>query len=191
MLYFPMLSCRSTSVNKARQTPNMLYRPKFCSNCGEKIERAEWNILTSRRFCDVCTIENKGHEWFSRAAVGLGLVAGIFGLGSFFVGTRPSDQLVPVRLAQTAEPRQNVIDPGSRVQAAPAQTVPDIAGLTAERTTKEQPRPNKSASDEPVYFCGALTKKGKPCSRRVKQKGRCWQHTGQPSVEPAPQLDVY
>ncbi|HEU4509799.1 MAG TPA: hypothetical protein VFR78_16300 [Pyrinomonadaceae bacterium] len=32
--------------------------------------------------------------------------------------------------------------------------------------------------EEKVYTCGARTKKGKPCSRRVKQPGRCWQHKG-------------
>lgn len=41
----------------------------------------------------------------------------------------------------------------------------------------------RNSSTEPVYFCGALTKKGTPCTRRVKTKGRCWQHKGQPAVE--------
>jgi hypothetical protein len=32
--------------------------------------------------------------------------------------------------------------------------------------------------EEKVYTCGARTRKGKPCSRRVKEPGRCWQHKG-------------
>ncbi|HEY5446713.1 MAG TPA: hypothetical protein VIJ87_20095, partial [Pyrinomonadaceae bacterium] len=35
-----------------------------------------------------------------------------------------------------------------------------------------------------VYLCGARTKKGTPCSRRVHGKVRCWQHTGMPSMIP-------
>jgi hypothetical protein len=35
--------------------------------------------------------------------------------------------------------------------------------------------PNAS---KPVYYCGAPTKKGTPCKRRVKQAGmKCWQHS--------------
>ena len=31
---------------------------------------------------------------------------------------------------------------------------------------------------EEIYTCGARTKKGKPCSRRVHGPVRCWQHKG-------------
>ncbi|HEY2866891.1 MAG TPA: hypothetical protein VGJ02_07355 [Pyrinomonadaceae bacterium] len=34
-----------------------------------------------------------------------------------------------------------------------------------------------------VYYCGAATKKGTPCTRRVKRAGeRCWQHQGMPAM---------
>jgi hypothetical protein len=33
-----------------------------------------------------------------------------------------------------------------------------------------------------VYMCGARTKKGTPCSRRVHGPVRCWQHKGQPAM---------
>ncbi len=33
-------------------------------------------------------------------------------------------------------------------------------------------------SPEEVYLCGAPTKKGTACTRRVKIKGFCWQHKG-------------
>jgi hypothetical protein len=35
---------------------------------------------------------------------------------------------------------------------------------------------------EQVYICGARTKKGTPCSRRVHGPVRCWQHKGLPSM---------
>jgi hypothetical protein len=45
-----------------------------------------------------------------------------------------------------------------------------------------QREPKRDSSTEAVYYCGALTKKGTPCTRRVKSPGRCWQHLGQPSA---------
>ena len=45
-------------------------------------------------------------------------------------------------------------------------------------------------SVEPVYYCGAQTKKGTSCTRRVKDAGRCWQHTGQPVNLPKEKLVV-
>ena len=61
----------------------MYYKPKFCSNCGEKVERREWRSWTSTRFCDVCEEDFKLRDWLPRIVVFLGIVAGIFGLGSF------------------------------------------------------------------------------------------------------------
>lgn len=66
----------------------------------------------------------------------------------------------------------------------PASAVPKVESQDIA-SSKEQPNSRKTASDEPVYFCGAMTKKGKPCSRRVKSNQRCWQHAGQPSALPA------
>ena len=40
----------------------------------------------------------------------------------------------------------------------------------------------------PVYFCGAKTKKGRPCSRKVKGGRRCWQHQGLKSMIPPKKL---
>jgi hypothetical protein len=42
---------------------------------------------------------------------------------------------------------------------------------------------NPVASEEPVYICGAHTKKGTPCRRRVHAAGeRCYQHKGMPAM---------
>ena len=43
---------------------------------------------------------------------------------------------------------------------------------------------------EQVYICGARTKKGKPCSRRVHGLVRCWQHKGLPAMLPPEQLAI-
>lgn len=43
---------------------------------------------------------------------------------------------------------------------------------------------------EEVYLCGARTKKGKPCSRRVHGPVRCWQHKGEKAMLPQEKLLV-
>ena len=43
---------------------------------------------------------------------------------------------------------------------------------------------------EQTYICGARTKKGTPCSRRVHGPVRCWQHKGAPAMLPLEKLIV-
>jgi hypothetical protein len=50
-------------------------------------------------------------------------------------------------------------------------------------------RPRVESSEE-VYFCGAETKKGTPCSRRVKGNTRCYQHKGMPAMLPPDKLKI-
>jgi hypothetical protein len=56
----------------------------------------------------------------------------------------------------------------------PTVSLPTGAATKSVGATKET---------DAVYYCGAATKKGAPCSRRVKHAGeRCWQHQGMPSI---------
>jgi hypothetical protein len=41
-----------------------------------------------------------------------------------------------------------------------------------------------------AYICGARTKKGTPCSRRVHGPVRCWQHKGLPAMLPLEKLKI-
>jgi len=43
---------------------------------------------------------------------------------------------------------------------------------------------------EDVYICGAKTKKGTACSRRVHGPVRCWQHKGLPAMLPLDKLKI-
>jgi len=47
-----------------------------------------------------------------------------------------------------------------------------------------------SNADDAVYICGARTKKGTPCSRRVHGPVRCWQHKGSKAMMPDEKLLV-
>ncbi|HEX8149343.1 MAG TPA: hypothetical protein VF591_19325, partial [Pyrinomonadaceae bacterium] len=56
----------------------------------------------------------------------------------------------------------------------------------ADGTAGERP----TDPEEVVYVCGARTKKGTPCQRRVRGPGRCWQHRGKPAILPPSKLVV-
>lgn len=83
-----------------------------------------------------------------------------------------------------------------------------IVGVLAGRGTRTKPSPlvierpantpaqNSSSTPavpvtvEEVYICGARTKKGTPCARRVHGPVRCWQHKGLPAILPVEKLRV-
>jgi len=158
----------------------MLYKPNFCCNCGEKIERTDWNLLTSRRFCEACAAENKRHDCLPQLTVAGGLLAVMFGIGTLFGGGR--EQPAPVHtlnaspaLLKPEAPAARSVDKSEAPQAAPA------SPKSLTQSTGEQVSQSAAVTEAPAktYYCGALTKKGTPCSRKVKAAGsRCYQHEG-------------
>jgi hypothetical protein len=56
----------------------------------------------------------------------------------------------------------------------------------AAQTTSTPPVPTV----EETYICGARTKKGTPCSRRVRGPVRCWQHKGAKAMLPVEKLVI-
>ena len=177
----------------------MLFRPTFCAHCGEKIERADWSVWTSRRFCPVCESEFKGQDLIPRAVVALGVLVGLFGVGSYMKSGSASDLRAakqPQRFVEKQNAPEPVVNSNLAVQPpAPAGNArapiaevqnsvpPAPAAPTAESFTKP-----KVEQADPVYFCGAETKKGTPCSRRVKGNTRCFQHIGMPAMLTADKL---
>lgn len=184
----------------------MFYKPKFCCNCGEKIETIDWKLWTSRRFCDVCAVEQKEHELLPRVIVAIAVLFGIFGVGGYLQKQDVGLVKNELNALGSSSPKRAV---AAETKRQPVQVDPSVYGLEINRSdsagtaktatesptvaeSKEQPKIRKIASEESIYFCGAMTKKGKPCSRRVKSNERCWQHVGQPSSAPARKVpDVF
>ncbi|HKY29100.1 MAG TPA: hypothetical protein VJM12_14265 [Pyrinomonadaceae bacterium] len=52
------------------------------------------------------------------------------------------------------------------------------------------PDSESAMAEEIEYTCGARTKKGTPCSRRVYGPVRCWQHKGKPAMLPQEKLKM-
>ena len=167
----------------------MLYRPKYCCNCGEKIERDDWRLWTSRRFCALCETEYKPYDLLPRVVVIVGLGFVLFGIGSYFrspdpvpgqqlftTSGRPSQKLKPATLSPSTEGGTNAPHTVGTVRRGPGD---------GESQINEQPKEEKRTSDEAVFYCGAITRKGSPCTRRVKKQGFCWQHAKSSQIAPA------
>jgi hypothetical protein len=168
----------------------MLYQPSFCCQCGEKIERREWKIWTSRRFCELCELDHKIADVFPKALIGVGILIGIFGFGSYLQSKHPQQIASPGRAVTTQQDGPGV-SPQVKKQATDISSVQSQSSSPKEDTTARTLKSDtnqrtdevstRPAVREQVFYCGALTKKGTPCSRRVKGRERCWQHAGQPA----------
>ena len=167
----------------------MLYRPKYCCQCGEKIERIEWKFWSSRRFCELCETEFVVGEWAPKVYLGLSLIIGIFLFGNYLqVADRPKTTTAspPALVGTQRTSRQKESGPRPESAAGPENLLKeDIPGngaprddKTAQQTAASEGKSetrNRSApfegkaggTDEAVFICGAETKKGTPCSRRV------------------------
>ena len=169
----------------------MAYKPKFCCQCGEKIDGTDRKFWASRRFCELCETDLKIHEWLPRAIVGIAVLFGLFGIGSYLQKPEKQLNIAPLQFA-ASNTKSDAPPPKTAAQVSPAasvqlplkpQTAPAVSSLKAK-----QPDAPPIEAAEKVYFCGAPTKKGTMCSRRVKNGGRCWQHEGQTAMLPQEKL---
>jgi hypothetical protein len=145
-----------------------MYRPNFCSECGTKIVRLHWHFWTSRRFCDGCARRLRKE----RLQLPLIVAAMLIGVG-FVTGRALRPKPPPLIIQRSANS-------------------PLAKGDGADAHSQSGPNAGSATPlvEEAVYICGARTKKGTPCSRRVHQPARCWQHKGMPAMISAEKLVV-
>jgi hypothetical protein len=155
-----------------------MYRPHFCAECGEQVVRLQWRPWTSRSFCDRCSQRTRRGRLVAPVVAGAALLVGGFSLGHAFRADPPPLMVLRGNLPATA-PEQPPTT--SAVQTS------DATPSGAETVAAKGPA---AEDDGPVYICGARTKKGTPCSRRVKGPFRCYQHKGLPAMLPQDQLVV-
>jgi hypothetical protein len=149
------------------------YRPNFCCECGHKIVRLRWFVWTSRKFCDKCFRRFAKSHWL-RPTLSLSALL-LFGV----LTGRGCRRAPPPLIIERPAPLQNAATTNS--SATPG-------GSTAARQSTTSAAPTTTTDD--VYICGARTKKGTPCSRRVHGPVRCWQHKGMPAMLPLDKLLV-
>ena len=152
-----------------------MYKPNFCSECGSKVLRLRWHFWTSRKFCGKCARRLRR----ARLARPLFAMFGLFGAGYLAGQVRRADP-PPLIIERKAD------SPLSATSAANTSLrhAPTESSANANAVNSLPP------AEEVVYLCGARTKKGTPCSRRVHGPVRCWQHKGMPPMLPQDKLLV-
>jgi hypothetical protein len=138
--------------------------PRFCSSCGEKISRPQ-TVWKSPSYCPKCAPGFLSKRLSFVAALTLIVVA------SFFVGRYTSP---PKRLYFIGTPADETVQ-------VSVQSGPDPApgpNETVARSTNDSAIPTLATE----AMCGARTRSGKLCQRKVKGGGFCWQHRQQPET---------
>jgi hypothetical protein len=136
---------------------------KFCSACGEKIGRNHGVPLVFKPVCRRCRKRPRLAALAPLAFLGCCTLLG------FFIGrlTAPRE---PFPFIGTPIDRLWTRDPAAD---APAGSRPDDGKDNSHETGTG---PIESAAAETFGVCGAPTKSGRPCRRKVRGGGYCWQH---------------
>jgi hypothetical protein len=170
-----------------------MYRPNFCAECGEAITRLRWRVWTSRRFCAGCEKRFRKSRMMWPVAACVALVASGFCGGR---ATRHAPPPLVIERGATNSPAPLSQTPATTATGKQAPASTDAANADAANAGApvygadgtQQERPTEAG--EIVSICGARTKRGTPCSRRVRGTGRCWQHRGRAAMLPAAKLRV-
>jgi len=165
--------------------------PNFCVECGEQLTRKGWRARLRGHFCVQCA-QRLGTFASARPIITMVLVAVIgFAIGKCM---RPSPP--PLIIQRAANSPLSDTPVGARDNSRPAQpsgkSPAQPSGESPEPSGESKPNANlTAAADDAVYICGARTKKGTPCHRRVHVLGeRCFQHKGMASLVPLSKLVI-
>ena len=132
---------------------------KFCSNCGEQLKAERASALSSRSYCGRCAPRFRKTRLMVVAAFALCLTIG-YGIGHYNAPRQPF-----YLIGTPVGPVKN----GNEQREAIAQA----------NSSESHAQGNEQAADSPdraAQMCGARTKSGKPCRRKVAGGGYCWQH---------------
>ena len=178
------LKARGSAVMRARRRERLfasgtltMYRPNFCSECGHKLLRLRWHLWTSRKFCNDCARRLRKARLLPLLLVSISLLA-----AGYVIGRARRPLPPPLIIERRAD---SPLDDNQPPLGLPTASTESDSG--SKRTTTSTPL---NSVEEAVYVCGARTKKGTPCSRRVHGPVRCWQHKGMPAMLPTEQLII-
>ena len=150
----------------------MFYQPKFCSECGEKIVRAEWKFWHSRQFCDLCSTKHQLFDASGRFSILLVPVMIVGFAATIFVPGKGENHL-----ESSAPPVRGFVAEGRPKEPEPKSPASSQTDLELEPQTQEvlvngsnRGAVSKNPPSEAVYFCGAPTKKGKPAQDGLRQQ---------------------
>src|SRR5438270_5026795 len=144
----------------------MFYRPNFCCNCGEKIERVEWSIFSSRKFCDLCQTEYRAKDFGPKLLAVVVVVVFVAIISSIFRPAQTPPKVIPSQLLSSSLSVNSKTEGNFNTtlsHAIQSQNGTNVNTSTVTVSAANSTRPATVAkTDEPVYYCGASTKKGTP-----------------------------
>ena len=87
----------------------MFYKPKFCCQCGDKVERLNWRLWTNRRFCQLCETEFGVFDWIQKIAFVVLFLIAIIGIGNLWRKTEKELSITSTqRATNLAETNKNL-----------------------------------------------------------------------------------
>ncbi len=155
-----------------------MYRPNFCAECGERLTRRGWRALINARFCGDCG-RRLGRSGYAKPVAIISIVAA----SAFAVGRYLRPPPPPLLIQRAAN---------SPLSDLPVNLNDSARAANRRNSTNQSAEAlNQLPADDKVYICGARTKKGTPCHRRVHVAGeRCFQHKGMAAMVPLDKLAV-
>ena len=155
-----------------------MHRPNFCAECGERLTRKGWRALIRARFCRDC-VRRLGRSGLVKPIAIVSIVA----VSAFAVGRYLRPPAPPLLIQRAAN------SPLSDMPVKPKDSA--RVANQGDSTRRNAETLNPPPADDQAYICGARTKKGTPCHRRVHAAGeRCFQHKGMPAMLPLDKLVV-
>jgi len=152
-----------------------MHAANFCVECGERLSRQGWRARLGGKLCAHCS-QKLGSLVAARPVVVIIVVA----IAAFMTGKHMQPPPPPLIIQRAAN---------SPLSDAPV----NVGGRAPQgsRVSNANSNPTVAPADEAVYICGARTKKGTPCHRRVHAAGeRCFQHKGMTAMLPLEKLRV-
>ncbi|HKP70095.1 MAG TPA: hypothetical protein VJV05_12480 [Pyrinomonadaceae bacterium] len=118
------------------------------------------------------------HELLPKVCVAIALLVGAAGTISYFGRPATGESSASNASSKLRESPKSHSPPAAVEQATNAPSNEQkTSPFDGNASTKLQRGAQPESSTEAVYYCGAMTRKGTPCTRRVKTPGRCWQHS--------------
>jgi len=148
----------------------------FCRNCGARLTRKGWRLWLRGALCNDCATR-PGASTRNRTMIGIALIAvAAFAFGRYL---RPSPPPLIIQRAANSPLSDTPLNLNSFAKRGANASNPNVASQTS------------ATDDKKVYMCGARTKKGTPCRRRVHVAGeRCYQHKGRTAMVPLEKLVI-
>ncbi|HVS21761.1 MAG TPA: hypothetical protein VHD88_07920 [Pyrinomonadaceae bacterium] len=165
-----------------------MHRPNFCAECGARLARKGWRAWIGGRVCGNCArrVGKTSGAKLMIAVVVLAVAA--FALGRYL---RPAPPPLIVERAANSPLSDLPVNLNDAAKSGSRNPKSQNEGAQSSDDPATHQTSTTASSDDVVFICGARTKKGTPCHRRVHFAGeRCYQHKGMPAILPLEKLVV-